>query len=186
MSAVDIITIDDVHDHLNMTDATEGDDLELAVHITAASELVEQMVGPVVIRQFTDLERTGPRLALDQRPVVELLAVAPTFGAGAALDVAGLVVNRETGTVRQVSGSYLLGGPWDVTYTAGRAETVAEVPDALGLACRVIVAHLWETQRAATLGPQSDDFTPLVQGSGFAIPYRARDLMAPYRTVVVA
>lgn len=183
MAASDIITIDDAHDHLNMT--TGVDDLELAVHVTAASAQVEQVVGPVIVREFVDVERYGPRLALDRRPVVALVSVEPTFTSGSALDVAGLVVNAASGTVRHAGGAFLRGGPWDVTYTAGRAVSVAEVPEPIALACAVIVKHLWETQRAATMGPQADAFGAPV-GAGFAMPNRARDLLAPFRSVVVA
>ena len=121
MAASDIITIDDAHDHLNMTASSE--DPELAGYITAASSQVEQVIGPVIIREFVDRERYGPRVALDRCPVVGLVSVLPTFTTGSALDVAGLVVNPERGTVRLGSGAWLPGGPWDVTYTAGRADS---------------------------------------------------------------
>ena len=190
MAAEDVITLDDALDHLNMTDPSAGEETELAVHITAASQAVEHRVGPVIIRSFVDYEQGGRySLVLDRRPVVSLTAITPCHG-GAALDVAGYRVVPSAGLVRPTAGGRLQRGPFDVTYTAGRAETVADVPDALNLACRIIVGHLWELQRGSTLGPQpgafGEDFTPGSAGAGFAVPYRAETLMAPFRTVAVA
>lgn len=186
MAVEDVITLDDALDHLQMTDA--GDDAaELGLHISAASQAVEWFVGPVIIREFVDYEQQGRNaLVLDKRPVVSLVSLVGVDGA--VEDVSGFRVVPTAGLVRPVGGGRLPCGPFDVTYTAGRAATVADVPDALALACRIIVANLWETQRAPTLGPQPgfDEFTPAVTGPGFAVPYRAQHLMAPYRTVAVA
>ncbi|MBP2370227.1 hypothetical protein [Pseudonocardia parietis] len=187
MAAADVITLDVAAAHLNMT-STGADAAELAVHISAASAMVEHHVGPVIIREFTDYERYGRRIVLDRGPVVSLVSVTPSYG-GDVLDVAEFRVTPDTGVVRYATGGRLAGGPYDIAYTAGRAVTVDTVPPALTLACCVIVAHLWETQRAVTFGGQAgfgtDDFVASSSGSGFAVPYRARDLMAPYRSVVV-
>lgn len=183
-----MITLDAAQQHLNMTDPTDVD--ELAVHVTAASDLVEQFTGPVIVREFTDYQVDVVDGALSRRPVVELVSIAPTFTFRTGpVDVGTLRVHPTRGTLSYASGHVPRGGPFDVTYRAGRVASVGQVPPALGLACRIIVAHLWETQRAVTLGPgmtAGDDFSAVPMSAGFAVPYRARDLLTPYRTPSIA
>lgn len=191
MAAEDVITLDDVLDHLNMTDPSAGDEAELAVHVTAASQAVEHFTGPVIVREFTDYEVGGRySLVLDRRPVVELVSITPCRG-GPALDVAGFrIAVPNAGVIRPVGGGRVSGGPFDVIHRAGWAATVAVVPEAINLACRIIAGHLWELQRGATFGPQpgafGEDFAANTGGSGYAVPYRAQTLMVPYRSVVLA
>lgn len=176
--------------HLNMTSA--ADSAELAVHVSAASELVELLTGPVIIREFSDVELggRGAAVVVRRRPVVALVSVTPSFGGGAPVAVSELRVHPSWGEVSRTSGVALTGGPFDVTYRAGRAATVADVPAGLALACRVIAAHMWETQRAVTLGGGPglgpEDFAAAPAGAGYAVPYRARDLLMPYMQVLVA
>jgi hypothetical protein len=190
VAAEDVITLDDALDHLNYESPTSAEQAEIGVHVTAASQAVDYFVGPVIVREFTDYEVCGRySLVLDRRPVVDLVSITPCDG-GSALDVDGYRVVPNAGLVRPLAGGRLRGGPFDVVYTAGHAADVGVVPEALALACRIIVAHLWQTQRGATLGPQpgafGEDLATGSGGSGYAIPYRARDLMAPFRTVAVA
>lgn len=189
MAQNDAVVIDDVLEYLNMSDPSAGNRAELGQYISAAVTQVEQYCGPIIIREVTDYEVFGRNaLVLDRRPVTALVSITPCRG-GDPLDVSGYRVVRSAGLVRPVHGGRLRRGPFDVTYRAGWAETVADVPDALALACQVIVAHLYGDQRRPTLGPQPDYGDPYPQtttSSGFAIPYQARDLMAPFRTTAVA
>lgn len=188
MASTDAVVIDDVLDYLNMDTPTPDDQAELAQYISAAVGVVEMYCGPILVREVTDYDQCGAHsVVLERTPVVELVSV--TGADGTAHDVAGFRVVREAGLLRPVGGARLPFGLFDVVYRAGWAETVAEVPDALALACQVIVAHLYGDQRKPTLGPQpdfGDPYPSTPSASGFAIPYKARDLMAPFRMVLVA
>lgn len=183
----DAVLIDDVLDYLNMDTPTPADQAELAQYISAAVQTVEMYCGPIIAREVTDHDLCGARsVVLDHRPVVELVSIVEEDGT--SLDVDGFRVVRDAGLVRPVAGQRFPCGFFDVTYRAGWAATVADVPDALALACQVIVAHLYGDQRAPTLGPQvglDAEFTTTAwtsrgTGTGYAIPYKARDLMAPF------
>lgn len=189
MAATDMITVDDLLDHLNRADAGT-DAAEMAVHVSAASQTVEFFTGPVITREFVDHDLRGRcSLVLDRRPVVALVSVVDAVS-GASHAISEFRVSPGAGVLHPAGGGRLpSGGPFTVTYTAGRAATVVDVPEALNLACRIVAAHLWETQRAPTMGPQLGGFSDdaaTVSRAGFAVPWKARDLMAPYRTVAVA
>lgn len=179
----DAVLIDDVLDYLNMDTPTPEDQAELAQYISAAVSVVEMYCGPIIAREIVDYDVTGlDTLVLRHRPIVELVSVVDI--AGTALDVATVRASRDIGWLRLVGGGLFPAGPFDVTYRAGWAAAIADVPPALALACQVIVAHLYGDQRRPTLGPQpdyGDEFPQTPAGSGFAIPYKARDLMAPFR-----
>lgn len=187
MAPSDAVVVDDVLDYLNMDTPTPEDQAELTQYISAAVQAVEMHCGPIIAREVTDYDQAGVRsVVLEHRPVVELVSV--TGADGVEHDVAGFRVVREAGLLRPVVGHRLPAGCFDVTYRAGWADTVADVPDALALACQVIVAHLYGDQRRPTLGPQPEFFEDnpqVVSSSGYAIPYKARDLMAPFRMVLL-
>ena len=44
------------------------------------------------------------------------------------------------------------------------------------LATRMLVAHLWETQRGPASSPLDDDGT-LIRGAGYAVPNRVKELL---------
>ena len=180
----DAVLIDDVLDYLNMDTPTAEEQAELTQYISAAVSVVEMYCGPIIAREVVDWDVTGlDTLVLRHRPVVELVSLVDI--GGTAVDPATVRVSRDIGWLRLAGGGRFPAGPFDVTYRAGWAETIADVPPALALACQVIVAHLFGDQRRPTLGPQPEFRDDIVDAStvssGFAIPYKARDLMAPYR-----
>lgn len=185
----DAVVLADVLDYLNMESPTSATESELARYIPAATSAVEMYCGPIIARQVTDYDQSGSyTCVLNHRPVTELVSVVPV--GGTALDLDRFTVAGPVGLLRPAAGCLLPWGRFDVTYRAGWAETVADVPDAIALACLIIVGHLWETQRGATLGPQPSAFGEDLSGGsgggrGFAVPYRAETLLAPYRTVAV-
>ena len=70
---------------------------------------------------------------------------------------------------------------YDVVYVAGRTS----VPAAVGEAALIILNHLWAPQVGGTGGVQvggvDTSGEPFTTGFGFAIPNRAKELLAPYR-----
>lgn len=176
-----IISLADAKTHLNI----EGveDDEELRGFVEAATRVVENVVGPVVVRTVTEVHPSGRALALYQTPVLALTSIVriPT---GQSYAVGGMDVDPVTGIVRRLDGGWFV-GPLRSAYTAGRRI----VPATMTMAARVIVAHMWETQRGHTQGRRqtsamdrmgSGDVAP-VPGVSFMVPRRALELLNPDR-----
>lgn len=170
------------HLNLSLADSTEDDEVRFWNGVTTRA--VEVFTGPVVIRECTEVhqERSMRTAVLMWTPVASVTAAEPVLPSGTAYDIADLVVDGETGLVRLASGSALR-GPLRFTYRAGRP--VIE-PNISG-AARIILQHLWRTQRASGRGGgiagSSSDYsvTEPIPGLGYAIPNRAVQLLEPDR-----
>lgn len=169
-----LISLQDAKAHLNLTRAVH--DEELRPFLEAATDVVEEAVGEVLVRRsivetrHVDVPRT--RLFLHHRPVVSLTAVATVDGATVwnlpdLYTSAGGLVTVRTG--RPLSGHLSL------AYTAG----YTVVPPRFTLAARMIVESLWESQRtskgAPRLGGQSEQ--DLVLLAGRLVPREAAELL---------
>jgi hypothetical protein len=175
---VSLPTLTDLKAHLNKT-STTADDAELADMLDAAVDVVEGIVGPVTTSPVTETHRVSSDvLVLRRMPVAGLVSVSPGSLADFALDV-------DSGLLRRVDG-YGFVGPVTVTYSVGRPM----VPAAISLAILIIAGHLWETQRGTSpsaLSLQQPGAEPLdAPVAGYAIPNRARDLLARYVRVSIA
>ena len=168
----EFISLDEVKEHLNIAPSVTDHDTELVLIASAAQELVEGIVGPVLHREVVQVDRSlTSSVVLSSAPVVSITSVA--YDSVAYLSP--VTVDAEAGIVSGLSG----GDNATITYVAGRAEC----PDAIRLAALIVAAHLWRTQLGnAPSGalPQSDDFPQGPFGVGFAIPSRAMDLLSPY------
>ncbi len=162
-------TLQDVKTHLDIT--STANDGELTLMLEAAEDVVRSLIGA----QFpgsTVSERVasvGGTVILSGRPVDDV-----QLNGGA---VSGFTVNRAAGLLYDVPHT---AGPMTATYTVGGGG----VPAAVQLACLIVAGHLWETQRGtspsalALQDPEAAFGAPAV--AGYAIPNRARDLLAPY------
>ena len=160
-------TVADLRAHLNNTKAS--DEAELTVKLAAARAVVEQVIGPITLRVFT--ERVEG-VVLRRRPVVSVSTVngaAPSTLVRLDLD-AGLIYGLPYGTPM-------------VTYTAGWGDR----PDIIE-AVLIVAARLWETQRSAATGPLGVDVdgNPISTGGLPLLPPRAQALLEPYAGFPVA
>ena len=115
-----------------------------------------------------------------QRPLVSVVSI--TSASGSAIDISGgLDIDTNAGTVRRKLGLPFYGPffQWlpqvNITYVAGWGTSV---PAAFNSAARIILAHLWESQRGPASLPGlggGDLVTP--PGMGFAIPAMAAELL---------
>lgn len=170
-----IVTANQLAKHLNITTPTSDQSAKLEEHLAAAIEHVQSRCGPLDVTEQTMKVRTaGTFLVL---PATRLGTVTEVRDpSGDVVDVDADAIDLEAGIVEV---PHPMPGTWQVKVTP------VEPPKSLKLAVMIIAGHLWETQRgrgdqqrAAMLAAGGD--APRPAGSGFAIPSRASDLMAPY------
>lgn len=177
-----LLTLADAKAQLNITGDTE--DAELQAYVDGVTPVIENYVGPVEPREVVEIHDGGVRLVLvlRQTPVLSLTSVAAVLTGSTAPAVDALVlVDPDSGEVRRRDGGYLR-GLLQVTYQAGRPS----VPPTINLAARILVQHLWRTQRPTRgggLAGGGDDYSVSepIPGFGYAVPNRVLELLEPYR-----
>lgn len=173
-----ILTLDEAKQQLNIDATKTTYDEELAAYVDATVDAVEGYVGTLDATSVTQVvrQRVGV-LTLDRLPVLSLTAVTDAE-TGTTVDTTGWVVDPASGVV-QAYGSFIPARTLRVTYLSGRDTAAAGV----SLAARVIVQHLWQTQRAASGRPRANEETGSLPGFAFAVPNRALELLARYRAL---
>lgn len=172
-----IVGLIEVKKHLNMDLTRTADDAELLGFLGAATPIVEDVVGPVVVRSVTEVHDGGPVLVLDHPPVVEVTSLTAVLTGGTGYAVSDVDVDPVTGVVRLLTGARFA-GPLRATYRAGRPV----VPDNIIHGSKELIRHMWATQRGHSgARPGLGDEDMVVTGSGFAIPRRVLELLAPHK-----
>ncbi|MFG3418742.1 head-tail connector protein [Micromonospora sp. NPDC048063] len=180
-------TLDDLKKQLNRTDTR--DDAELQLYLDAAIEVVENILGgPLEVKTFTEQHVAAPRGTIsafrrelviipDRRPVVSVTSLAH---GGSAIDPGSYNLDMGAGTVTV---GYASEGDYTLVYEAG----YASLPPSYKLATLIIAQHLWRTQHGSggRVPPGSEDVVT-VPGASFAIPSRARELLASGILPVIA
>ena len=176
-----ILSLKDAKQHLNLSLADTSEDDEIRFWNNATTTAVDYFTGPGVVRTVTEDHDAGvaEALALRRPPVLEVTAVEPLRGGGTSYDPDHLNVDGPVGIVSRKDGG-LLRGPLRVTYRAGRLIVAENISGA----ARIILQHLWATQRPTRGGGlpgARDDFsvTEPIPGLGYAIPNRAVQLLNP-------
>lgn len=195
-----IVGLDETKKHLNMDLARTTNDDELMDVIGAATPVVEDVVGPVVVRTFSEVHvlrdanryrlqsdtwnhgyhqpwfHNRTELVLGRKQALALVSVQPVLSGGVSYDPAVLDLDVPTGVVRRVDGWGFI-GPLRVTYKAG----FPIVPGNVLQATLEIVRHAWETQRGhASARPGFSDDDLAQTPSGFLIPRRALEWLRPH------
>jgi hypothetical protein len=178
-----VLPLGDAKDQLNIPQATTTFDSEIQSYIATIQSNLERMTGgPLVNRAFT--ERTEMQagqtvIPVRQRPLVSVTSI--TGASGGAIDIsAGLDLDVNAGLIRRKLGLPFYGPffAWlpqvTVTYVAGWGTSV---PAAFNVAARIIIQHLWESQRGPLAMPMAGEPAVMVPGFGFAIPNRAAELL---------
>lgn len=176
-----MITLEEAKLQLNIPSSNTTHDVELQAFVDAAIETVGRFTGRAgLVRTVTgERHHVGHawKLWLFQRPVQSVTSVARVDGTR-TWNVADLDVDIDSGLLRVVDGP-AFSGLLQIDYEAG----YVNVPDRFNLAARIIVQHLWQTQRGAVAG---GDVRPIMEGSfdnrlnlgrGYAIPNAALELL---------
>ncbi|MET9815327.1 hypothetical protein [Streptomyces sp. NPDC006355] len=175
-----ILSLADARRHLNLV-STKDDD-EVRFWNNATTRAVEYYTGPVIPRSFTEQHqvRGAASIVLLRTPVLAVTAVESVLTGGVTYDVDGLDVDGDTGELFRLNGGRL-SGRLRITYRAGR--TV--ITENITAGARIILEHLWRTQRPARggLAGGGEDYsvTEPIPGLGYAVPNRALQLLEPDR-----
>jgi len=179
-----VLSLQDAKDQLNIAQSNTASDTEIAAFIaTIESALKRYTGGPMVNRPITEraeLLSDQTVILVRQRPLVSVTSI--TSASGGAIDIsAGLDIDVNAGTVRRKLGLPFYGPffQWlpqvNITYVAGWGTAV---PAAFASAARIILAHLWESQRGpASLPGLGGGEMVTMPGFGFAIPNMAVELL---------
>jgi hypothetical protein len=177
---VTVLSLADGKQMLNIPDATTAYDAEISAWIASIQSSLERYTGgPVVNRACTErVEATAgyTALCLRQRPVVSVTSITPD--SGSAIGITDLKIDPGSGVIRRALGyPFYAISPWfTVLYTAGWGTAV---PAAFNSFARIVLDHMWATQRGpASLPMGSEEAGIVVPGFGFAIPHRAIELLS--------
>lgn len=162
----DLVTIDEVKEHLQIDSGDTDHDASLTGYIDAATAAVEEALnGPVLEQTFTEtISPTSNVVLLNRSPVTGITSVqswsggsSSTLAAASGPGGVGYLLNGSTLTI----GSTSLGAAtYVVTYTAGY-ETV---PPTVRLVALELIALWWapqQTQAAALTGDEPEPVTGL-------------------------
>jgi hypothetical protein len=180
-----ILPLQDAKDALNIPQATTSYDAELQIFVDAVTADMEQLTGgPAVNRTIVErveLAKNNTILVLRKRPVVSVTSVVD-LASGVSLSLTDIEIDTNAGIVRRkLEFPWLVYQPYcTATYVAGWGTAV---PAAFNLAARIVVQHLWRTQRGPyTRGYGGQPDETLLPGMAFAWPNAALEILAPYRS----
>lgn len=200
MAILDVVTLPEAKNALDIALTDLSQDGELAAHVTSVSRRLDDAIGPVVQRSVT-VRRDGgrPTIWLTPRPVAAFTTVTEYNQAG----VATVLVAEDEDTkpidaylaspyksdatlfsgrlYRRRSGSdgWFASGRSNVVvaYTAGRAADTAEVAPIYKQAAQIMLANLWRSQEQSTASLGEFD-VPAQNFPRFAVPNAVKELLA--------
>jgi hypothetical protein len=183
LAETSVLPIQDAKDALNIPQATTTFDNEIASYIaTIRSSLEKATGGPLVNRTITErseMMQNQTVIPVRQRPLVSVTSIASA--SGSAIDISGgLDLDVNAGLIRRQLGLPFYGPffTWlpkvSVTYVAGWG---VSVPAAFNTFARIVLQHLWTSQRGPAALPMGGGEMAVVPGFGFAIPNMAAELL---------
>lgn len=191
-----IVSLEEVKKHLNKSLTKHEDDDELRGFIDAAQVVIEDITGPVVPIEYTELYSGlgfagGKYLILRNRPVASIVSITEDVGgtpislveeAGLGTTNDFLLMKGEGFVLRRYNGRTGIWAKGDdnirVVYRAGRYPLPANVK----LAARELTGHLWRNTQLARgsirAAAGADDILAATQG--YSLPNRVVELLAPF------
>jgi hypothetical protein len=164
-----LLSLADAKAHLNIPVTSTSNDDELREFLEAATEVIEQRVGPVARRTLTAQVWGGEyRIYLPKTQVLDVTAITLVSDGSSPVDLLDLNINAHYGSLSRKSSATFPDGLLNITYVVGRTAVPANVTNA----AKLIVKHLWRTQLGNAPSVQEDDRGYVVTGSGYMIPYR--------------
>lgn len=189
-AATGLISLSEAKRHLNIPVSQTTDDEELRSFIEATTYAIERHRNEIIARRTVSevLDTTRSKIVqLGYRPVISLTSIESV---DASWSPADWRIDNYAGVIYRIAGSDLSGFITFV-YEAG----YVQVPSHYVMAAKIVLAHLWQTQRIATVGPQtgfgvrsqSQGQEQIMTPSGFgtALPPRAIELLGPRPSLIV-
>lgn len=178
LDAAYLVSLSDVKDTLNIDQSITTYDEELRIYIESATRAAEDHRDEILAkREFThEGWFYNSCVVLPRVPVVAVTAIE-SVDSGVTYDVDNYHLNRTTGKLTATRGGNFTGF-LKFTYTAG----YTVVPAAFSLAVRLIIQHLWETQRgpmgASRFAGGLDDAALMrFRSMSIFVPPRAQELL---------
>ena len=106
-------------------------------------------------------------------PIKSVISLVPLGSSGHTYDPDELVWTS-TGLLKLANGLTFEPGDYQLTYVAGDDQAL---PEHITAAARIILEHLWDTQRGKLPSVGPDDEFPFDPRQGYAIPNRAAELL---------
>lgn len=172
-----IISLAGAKRHLKIPAAKTADDAEIQDYLRAVTRICERYVGAIARTSYSQVFDGGvSRVAVDHRPV---LSVTQVTEFGTVLSASNYRVIADSGVIVRLAGQFEMpflygAGSVAVDYVAGATATPPNVLQA----AKIILAHMWETQRSAGGGrPPLGDEPVDTTGKAYTVPYRAQELL---------
>lgn len=170
-----LISLRDAKRHLNIPSTSTSDDDEIRSWLAGITPVIEDLVGVCVPRTVTDEYHDNAQIMrLDETPVLSVTTILPWYTGGLTYAAAALRVDDD-GRVCRLDGIPFVGGPFAVTYLAGRRP----IPPNITQAAKIILGHVWATQRGASSLPLAGGDDTNDGRLGYSIPNRALELLRP-------
>jgi hypothetical protein len=180
-----VLPLQDAKDQLNIPQATTTWDAEIQSYIATIETSLEGFTGGPVVNRTVTAERAEMMgyqtvIPVRQRPLVSVTSI--TSASGSPIDISGgLKLDTNAGLIRKPLGLPFYGPFFQwlpevyVTYVAGWG---VSVPAAFSTFARIVLQHLWDTQRGPSVRPSmgGQDMVT-IPGFAFAIPNRAAELL---------
>lgn len=174
-----LVSLNDVKDILNIDRTTTTYDDELRAYIEAATSAAEDHRDEVLAKRPFTWKTWGngrSSIVLPKRPVVALTSLV-NAESGVTFSPADYDLNGSTGRLTALGGGSFT-GLLEFTYVAG----YTVIPAAYTLAVRMIIQHLWETQRgpmgASRFAGSLDDAALMrFRSMNIFVPPRAQELL---------
>lgn len=169
-----LISLADAREALNLND--REDDAEVRDWLGATTVVVEDHTGRAFVQHTRTDTVDGARyaIALPVSPVHSITSMVPLLDDGGTTYLAAQLRIDSHGILRLADGTPFERGPYDVTYVVGDNSFV---PENVVAAAKIILAHLWETQRGSGLPSREDNDFQFDPRSGYALPNRAKELL---------
>lgn len=195
-AAYGLISLPDARQMLRLLVNNTDDDAMIQELIASATDLIEDVTGPMVPRVYTEHHDGGTNMIrLMRAPAIQVLSVTESFGyqamplasvdplnASATSTAWCYYFNPDLNVIERrtvgMMGSYFMPGQANITvvYQAGRAS----VPAAVQHACRMLVKHLYEMTMPIS-GRRRDAEDGMDVMMGFAMPGSVLEMLQPYR-----
>lgn len=197
MAVLDLITLGEAKATLNISSAELEHDEEIARFVSAVSERIDDLCGPVVARSVTELHDGGGYALRPRSTPVSAVTTLTEYA-----HTTPTVLTAETNASKPADG-YLLVDEWvhnvriirrsagsdsyfatgrrnvELVFSSGRAATTADVPDHFKMAAALTLQHMWRPAAGAwTQSMQFDDGRPSSPVAAWMVPKAVKELLA--------